>query len=146
MGLARAVLRMGEVHLSAHFTLHGMERLPYPDGLFGGVLSVQVIHHNRLEAIRGTVAEIDRVTRPGGLIWVTVPASKNEPSQKQEEIEPGTFIPLDGPEEGVPHHYFCREETAHLFPGCEVIDLHLDPFNHYSLLVRRPVSPSDENA
>ncbi len=44
-GLERAVLRPGEAPVTGHFTLHAKETLPYPDCVFGGVLSVQLIHH-----------------------------------------------------------------------------------------------------
>jgi predicted SAM-dependent methyltransferase len=96
-----------------------------------------VIHHNRLEAIQNTIKEITRVLRSGGVIWITVPVSKNEPSTTQEEIEPGTFVPQDGIEKGLPHHYFKMDEIPSLFPEFSIIDLHTDIFNHFSLIAEK---------
>ena len=137
VGLASAILRLGKMKLSAHLTLHDMQNLPYPDSFFDALISVQVIHHNRLEAIRQTVSEITRVVRPKGLIWITVPVSQNEASKLQEEVEPGTFVPLDGPEKGLLHHYFEKSEMAPLFASFEVLGLDVDSTNHFSVTARK---------
>jgi SAM-dependent methyltransferase len=123
--------------LSAHLTLHDMNILPFEDGYFDAVICIQVIHHNTVDRIHKTVQEICRILHEKGLIWITVPVSKNEPSETQKEIEPGTFIPQDGLERGLPHHYFTRGELILLFEGFTVMDLHIDPVNHYSLLARK---------
>jgi cyclopropane fatty-acyl-phospholipid synthase-like methyltransferase len=136
-GLAHTIKVLGEKGLVAHLTLHDMATLPYDDEYFDAVISVKVIHHNSLERIRDTVNEIRRVLKMRGLAWISIPVSKNEPSTKQEEIEPGTFLPLDGREKGLPHHYFKMEEIPHLFSGFSVMDLHVDTTNHYSLMARK---------
>ena len=129
--------KLSQQNLHAHLTFHDMTALPYDDEFFDAIICVQVIHHNVIAKIHETVGEINRVLKVGGLIWITVPVSKNEPSENQEEIEPGTFIPLNGIERGLPHHYFTRDEILSLFEGFSVIDFHLDPFNHHSLLARK---------
>ncbi|MBU7013496.1 MAG: class I SAM-dependent methyltransferase [Theionarchaea archaeon] len=136
--LGHTIRILGEQKLTAHVTLHDMATLPYDDAYFDAVISIQVIHHNRVRDIRKTVQEITRVLRVGGLIWVTVPVSKNEPSTGQEEIEPNTFVPLDGCEKGFPHHYFKKEELLSLFEGFCIVDLHIDRANHFSLTARKP--------
>jgi len=50
------------------------EPLPYADGFFDAVVSVQVIHHARIAAIRRLVDEITRVLKPGGLVFVISPS------------------------------------------------------------------------
>jgi hypothetical protein len=102
-------------------------------------ISIQVIRHGSLERIRATIKEMTRVLRDEGLVWVTVPVSKNEPSTAQEQIEPGTFVPLDGREKGLPHHYTMDELLAE-FHGFRTIDLHVDPTNHFSLFAQKVTS------
>ncbi len=136
-GLTYTISTLSKKRLTAHLTLHDMATLPYDDEYFDAVISVQVIHHNKLEGIKNTIKEITRVLRNGGLIWITMPVSKNEPSKKQKEIEPGTFIPLDGREMGLPHHYFKMEEISSLFLGFSIIDLHVDTTNHFSLIAKK---------
>ena len=135
--LAYIVAVLEKRGLSAHVTLHDMSTLPYDSDYFDAVISVQVIHHNKIDGIRRVVNEITRVLRSEGLTWITVPVSKNEPSKRQVEIEPGTFLPLDGQEKDLPHHYFKIDEIPSLFPSFLIIDLHVDTTNHFSLLARK---------
>lgn len=136
-GLAFSIMEMARRGLTGHFCLHDILDFPYEDGYFDSVISIQVIHHNGLEKIRRTIGEIARVLKKGGWIWVTMPVSKNEPSTSQKEMEPGTFVPLDGPEKGLPHHYFKEEEIPQLFAAFSIMDLHVDPLNHFSLTARK---------
>ena len=136
-GLVYTISVLSKRGLTAHLTLHDMSTLPFDDDYFDAVISVQVIHHNKLEGIKKTIRKITRVLRLEGLIWITMPVSKNEPSKKQKEIEPGTFIPLDGREMGLPHHYFKMEEISSLFLGFSIIDLHVDTTNHFSLIAKK---------
>jgi SAM-dependent methyltransferase len=55
-----------DVHVSA------VEHLPFPDATFDVVTCLDVIEHTPDD--RATLAELLRVTRPGGLLLVTVPA------------------------------------------------------------------------
>lgn len=117
-----ADLRLGSMH----------DPLPYPDRFFDGVIAIQVIHHARIAGIQRLVGEMTRVLKPGGLIFVTVPTLQNQASTF-DEIEPGTFIPLDGPEKGLPHHYFSAVELRELFAAFDVDDVHVDGWAHLCL-------------
>jgi SAM-dependent methyltransferase len=119
--------------LKAELKLQSMtEKLPYVDAFFDAMVSVQVIHHAAIVTIRGIVAEVSRVLKMGGFLFVTVPRLRNQ-GVKFEELEPNTCIPLDGPERGLPHHYFTPEELRVLFKGYDVMDIHLDTYDHYCL-------------
>ncbi len=83
--------------------------LPFESDSFDGLLSTQVIHHALLSEVRVTIAEIWRVLTIGGIAFVTVAGRKNE-DETYEEVEPGTYVPLDGIEKGLPHHIFSEEE------------------------------------
>jgi SAM-dependent methyltransferase len=106
--------------------------LPYADAFFDAVVSIQVIHHARIAAIRRLVGELTRVLKPGGLVFVTVPAVQNQAS-RFDEIEPGTLIPLDGPEQGLPHHYFTVAELRDLFGAFDADAVHVDNHQHFCL-------------
>lgn len=108
--------------------------LPYPDAGFDAVFAVQVIHHATLGRIRALIAEIARVLAPDGLAFVTVPSLRNQ-GTRFEEIEPGTLVPLDGREAGLPHHYFTPDELRAVFSASafDVTDLHIDSGAHYCL-------------
>jgi SAM-dependent methyltransferase len=135
--LEYTIKSLSEKGLTARVTLHDMVTLPYDDAYFDAVISVKVIHHNRIGEIKKTIQEISRVLRARGLIWITVPMPKNEPSTTHKEIEPGTFMPLDGRERGLLHHYFKKEELLSVFEGFCVIDLHIDGKTHFSLTAKK---------
>ncbi len=112
------------------------EPLPYADDFFDAVMSVQVIHHARLAIIQQVIGELERITKPGGLVFITVPTLKDQ-AENFEQIEPNTYIPLDGIEKGLPHYYFTEDELRACFLGFDVLDLHIDSLQHFCLLGER---------
>ena len=124
--------------LEADLCLQSMtERLPYEDEFFDAVVSVQVIHHADIATIRAIVDEVSRVLKRGGQLFVTVPSLRNQ-GENFEQLEPNTYIPLDGPEKGLPHHYFTPEELRGVFgPHYDIVDIHLDAWDHHCMLAVR---------
>ena len=119
--LAQAWMWEGEHE--AVFTLADTRQpLPFRDGCIEGVLSTQVIHHARIAAVRRAIREIRRVLVPGGLAFVTV-SGRRDAGPEFEEIEPGTFVPLAGPEAGLAHHIFTVEELRSEFEDYQVLDV-----------------------
>ncbi len=116
-------------------------RFPYADDSFDAVISVQVINHGRIEDIRRTVQEIERVLRPGGLIFITVPQAYKT---KVRLIAPRTYVPLTGWEEGVVHYLFSKSSLRKEFKNFKILGLwvreasmatlKLPAKKHYSLL------------
>lgn len=97
-------------------------RLPFATSKFDGVFSTQVIHHAKLEEIRRTIEEIQRILQPGGLAFITVAARKDE-GGPFEEIEPATYVPQTGSEAGLPHHIFTEENLRYEFRNFEVLEI-----------------------
>jgi cyclopropane fatty-acyl-phospholipid synthase-like methyltransferase len=124
--------------LQADLALGSMtQRLPYADAFFDAVVSVQVIHHATLATIIGIVHEIFRVLKTGGLVFVTVTMLRHY-TGPVEELEPNTFVPLAGPEKGLPHHCFTPEELREVFEAFEISGIHVDKTEHYCLLASKP--------
>ena len=96
--------------------------LPIRDNSIEGMLSTQVIHHARIAAVRLAIGEIWRVLVPGGLAFVTV-SGRKDPGLDFDEIEPGTFVPLAGPEAGLAHHISTVEELRSEFRDYQVLEL-----------------------
>jgi SAM-dependent methyltransferase len=137
-GLALAKRKLRAAGLAAELCCGDIyDPLPYVDATFDAVVSVQVVHHATLQRIAALTQEITRVLRAGGLVYLTVPQQRNQGTRFQQ-IEPSTYIPLDGREAGLPHHYFTPEELRALFPALVVVDVHLDNGQHYCLTAIKP--------
>lgn len=72
-GVAQASRFAAEQRLAARseFVLCSAEALPFPEASFSGVSAVALLEH--LDDDHVAIAEIARVTKPGGRVWVMVP-------------------------------------------------------------------------
>ncbi|MFX0106719.1 MAG: class I SAM-dependent methyltransferase [Candidatus Hodarchaeota archaeon] len=129
-----------EEGVTANLSQHRMEKpFPYSSDFFDAVISIQVIHHNRMKDILATVSEIERVLRAKGILFVTIPQMRSGPVSEEEDwhlepVEPGTFIPRCGPEAGIPHHYFTLEEIQDVFQGFDIQEIYVDETDHRCIL------------
>jgi len=113
--------------------------LPFATASFHGLISTQVIHHALLVDIQNTVDEIYRVLKPGGVVFVTTTLyPPKRPNIK--EIEPYTYVPQEGSERGLPHHYFDEERLRQTFSAFTILNLFTDETHHLCILARRPES------
>lgn len=104
-----------------------MIKLPFPDGHFDAVVSISTIFHNLLAGIKKTVSEIRRVTKPDGLVFVTISSttdfSKSE-FAKGKKLEKNTWARTSGKHPGVPHHFFDKKGARALFSGFKIIKMY----------------------
>lgn len=118
--IQRATERLEKKKLRAHLEVWDMtKKFPYADGFFDAVISIKVIHHATIKNIRHVVIEINRTIRQGGYFYAQVPSLERTPKygtspEKTKWIEPGTLIPTEGEEKGIPHHVFTQQEIVNL--------------------------------
>jgi len=123
-----------------------MTDLPFEDGQFDHVLSWNVIYHGDETVVRRTLAEIARVTRPGGTFMATMLSARRLPVEQARaagrEISRNTWV-FDGPGDKVHPHYFCNAaDLIALMPQFEVITLFDRPHDkpgswHWHLLAEK---------
>jgi len=134
---------LNQVNLSARLEQHRMEdTFPFDDAFFDAVISIQVIHHNLLPNIVITIAEIKRTLREGGMLFLTVPTLPKGPVSPEDdwgliELEKRTFIPMKGPESGIPHHYFTPKELEKILVGFDILEMFLDDTRHRCVLAMK---------
>ena len=117
-------------------------KLPYENEFFDAIISIQVIHHNLLEEIKFTIKEMERILKSKGLVYITYPlfglGSKLE-RWELKKVEKGTYIPQDGPEAGLPHHFFTEEEAYELFGHFTILEIYNDKTKHKALLAEKKI-------
>jgi SAM-dependent methyltransferase len=113
--------------------------LPWQAKHFDAVLSIQVIHHQRLEALRQSFSEVWRVLRPGGYFYAVVPhfPPGEWKNGHYKEIEEHTFAPTEGFEKGIPHHFFTEEELASELNNFKILEVKIDARGKFYSLVQK---------
>jgi len=141
-GLEIAKNWLDEENLSAKLTHQRIDqKFPYENDFFDVIISIQVIHHNLVKEILFSVKEIERVLKPKGFIFITVPFLQafNVKNDKWnlKRVEKRTYIPQSGPEEGLPHHFFTIAELKHVFSAFELLEIYIDKTNHRAILGKK---------
>lgn len=123
-----------------------MTELPFATATFDHVLSWNVIYHGDEGIVRRTLAEIARVTCPGGSVMATMLSARRVPVELAKatghEISRNTWI-FDGPGDKVHPHYFCTApDLLALMPEFEIVTLFDRPHDkpgswHWHLLAER---------
>jgi SAM-dependent methyltransferase len=110
---------------------------PYENNFFDAIISIQVIHHNLMEDILKTVAEIERVLRKGGFLFITFPYLKKNIKHDNwdlKKVEGNTFVPQKGKEKGVLHHFFSLKEIEAVFKSFDLLENYIDNTDHRAIL------------
>lgn len=91
--------------------------LPFPSQHFDAIISINVIHHNKISDIEKMVNEIYRVLRHDGKGLVTVVSDMDYKFGKGRRLEENTYELSEEAhrEKGMIHHFFNELETRAFF-------------------------------
>jgi len=93
------------------------------------IISIAAIHHGLKKQINSAINQIYKALIPGGRFFITLPDNEGTTHwtmmAEHEEIEPGTRVPLSGPEKGLPHSSFTRDEISGMFSEFKNLNLQL---------------------
>jgi len=125
-GVERCRKALIQYQRSATVQVADMHNIPYPEGYFDWVLSVQVIYHTTAATLNQVIQHIRGKLRPGGFFYVTFPPVDNIGPESGKEIEPRTYLTE---EDGEPllHHYVTADEIDELMGGFTLVEKRLDP-------------------
>jgi SAM-dependent methyltransferase len=104
------------------------KELPYADHFFDAVLSFRVIHHAKIDDIRKLIKELERVLKPQGLIFITIPKWKI-PRKKMgnfKRFDSRTFIFKEGDQKDVMHYLFNKKLLKKEFKNFKISTLRID--------------------
>lgn len=121
---SEAALRIARGSLpNVQFQVCDTGSLPYRDQGIDGIFCHAVIQHGTLPTIKKAIAEIHRVLRTGGSLFLTVTSTEHPESLTGHEIEPGTRLNIDAIDGDMPHHYFTEPEIRGLFGRFVIVRL-----------------------
>jgi SAM-dependent methyltransferase len=106
---------LAEAKFAATCAVAEMTENPWKGVTFQGILCWNSINHNTAKNIQKTIDMAYDSLEQGGLFLVTLKSSKADRFGVGTEVEPNTFVPADGNEAGVLHHYFNHEEIKCMF-------------------------------
>ncbi len=139
----RAVKRLKEASVSLKLDISAsvadFRQLPYENGSFDAVLSIQVINHGFQKDVQMAISEVARVLKPGGVFFITVPGRMANGHvryclvKSATKVEPNTFIPTQGKEIGQPHFIFNRGLILSLFDRFQIIKIEKDANDYYCI-------------
>ena len=114
---ASALSMAREMLPQAEFQQCDMGWLPYREECFDGIVCHAVIQHSTVAATKKTIAEIHRVLRCGGALFLTVISTEHPEFLTGQDSEPGTKMNIDAIDGDMPHHYFTESEMKDFFEG-----------------------------
>ncbi len=109
-----------------------------PKNKYDLIISISTIHHGTKKQIQILINRIYEAIIESGKVFITLPdfesSKKWNTFKNNEEVAKGTFLPLSGPEKGLAHSFYTKEEIQKLFSNFKNLQLDLD--SHGRWIVR----------
>ncbi len=99
------------------------------------IYSISTIHHGLKEQVIDLIDKIYNSLLPGGRIFITLPnieiSNKRETIKDHEELAPGTYAPMSGPEKGLAHSFFAKDEIKNILSKFKDLHIELDEIGRW---------------
>jgi len=102
-----------------------MHSLPYNDNSFDCLFEYHTIRHTDSTGIRKIIAEIERVVKPGGEVYLSfISKASNEFTEKWwPQMDKNTMISQNPAEKGVPHFYADLSDFSELLTNFDIVSI-----------------------
>ena len=114
------------------------ERFPYEDDFFDAIVTTKAINHGRIEDIRKSIKEIERVLKPKGLIFGEVSKGRKVRESKRQMVLYPTSKIVDSrtviTTEGIIHYQFNKAILMNEFKNFRILDFWLDSQAYYCFI------------
>lgn len=100
-----------------------MTKLPYPDSFFDGIVCFHTIYHTDLKGMKAVLAEMRRVLKPEGEVYITFNSKESKGFKEEEAIDGYTIIKNEGAEKGIPHCYIDVKDIEELMSGYQCVSV-----------------------
>jgi len=120
---------LNEKQMKVNISLGDSTNLQFEDNFFDIIISHGVLDHMLFSDAKKSIAEMKRVVKAGGFIFLTLISDQDCQFKNGEEVEKNSFNILEGYEKGLIQHYYDIEELNELFREFKVLDLELHEVN-----------------
>lgn len=116
------------------------KKLPYEDGSFDAIVSVQVLQHSNEEGIKNAVKEIKRVLVPGGLVFITLCGRYSKGKVRYclvktaRRISNHTYVPTCGDEKGLIHFIYTKNKIKNHYKDFKIQKMWKDDKDYYCFI------------
>lgn len=131
-------------NLHAKVQVGQFQRLALADTSFDAVISIQTLNHGYEQDILQGFAELNRVLKTGGLIFLTLPGRIAHGKVRYcliktaKKIAEHTYLPTIGEEIGVPHYIFTKNLIKkYLKNYCLIKKIWRDEKDYYCILAEK---------
>lgn len=127
---------------SADIRLADMYEYSIPAGAYDLIYSILTLHHGTKRQVMRAVERIFKGLIPGGKIFITLPvyASRQDwqTGNEWEYIEDGVIMPNSGPEKGLIHSLFKKQEIANMCSGFSQLSIgNSDKKNMWTIIAEK---------
>ena len=134
---SETALKMAKVILDnkSAVTVADMYHYEIPKEKYDLIISISALHHGKKSEIKNLIDTIYSALVPNGKIFITIPdlscVETWNTFKIRKEIERGTYIPLIGPETGLPHSFYTKKEIQKLFTNFKDLKLLKDDIGRW---------------
>ena len=100
-----------------------MTEWPFDDGQFDTVIAFNVVYHATCSEIETILAQVNRVLRPQGLLFITFKSVLDSQCGQGDQLAAFTWAPTSGVEKGIPHYYVDEAEAKRLLQDFELVSM-----------------------
>jgi len=142
VAVEKAKRKAGE-NINTSFIVGEFQNLPFDLSSFDAVVSIQTLAHGDETIVKKGIEEINRVLRPGGIIFITVPGRiakgrvRLNLVRTAEKKGERVFVPTRGSEKGIPHFIFNKSIIKTYFSNYDLCEIDRDYLGYYKLLGRK---------
>lgn len=87
------------------------------DGMFDAAVAHSVLEHMTVEDAKRGLLELDRIVRPGGLVYVSFDSLEEDRKLQHAILADGTYHYQEGKRDGMLFHHYSDEEIRELLKG-----------------------------
>lgn len=105
------------------------------------IISISTIHHGTKEQVSTLINQTREALIENGKAFITLPDFENtkkwETFKNHKKLAEGTYAPMKGPEKGLPHSFFTKEEVQKLFEQYSNVRMDLDEIGRWIIQAKK---------